>query len=246
MEKIDLNSRVAYYIQLKNILKSLIQSGKLSQGEKLPSEHELCDLYQVSRTVIRQALMELEREGLILRLQGKGTFISVPKMDLAATYFLSGFGDFLIRRGMSVKNEVLLKEVVKANSKIVRNFQGLKKDQKVFHFERVRIVDGDPLVLSNTYLPLKLCPEIVNMDISYSLYSILFQCSGIVIDRGDVSFEAVPANKRESELFNLPLGSPMLLNSAKIFDKAGNQIEYTVSVFRGDKSKIDAKIFRAE
>jgi len=242
MDYVDLNSRVAYYLQLITILKSKIRSGEYSQGDQLPSELDLGSQFNVSRTVVRQALLELEREGLIQRLQGKGTFVAEPKMDLAVTYFLSGFGDALIRRGMSVVNRVLIQEVIEASGRIARNLQSVKIGEQVFHFERVRLVDGDPLVISNTYIPTKLCPEIVNMDMSRSLYANLKLVGGITIECGDVSFEAVPANEKEAEIFNLPVGTPMLLNSARIFDNNGNQIEYTSSVFRGDRSRIDAKI----
>ena len=78
---ISLNSFIPYYIQLLEILKGKISSGEWKPGDKLPSEPELCEIYGVSRTVVRQALQEMEYDGLIARKKGVGTFITEPKID---------------------------------------------------------------------------------------------------------------------------------------------------------------------
>jgi GntR family transcriptional regulator len=75
-KSIDFDSNIPYYIQLIEVLKSMIASGQWKPGDQIPSEPDLCDTYGVSRTVVRQALREIELDGLIVRRKGKGTFVA--------------------------------------------------------------------------------------------------------------------------------------------------------------------------
>ncbi len=243
-EKINLGSKMAYYLQVKDSIRRKIELGDLLPGEKLPSEKKLCDHFSVSRSVIRQSLIELSQEGFVYTQHGKGTFVADRKMNLAVKYFISGFGDSLIRQGMKVRNEVLVHEVIKATEKIVENLSSVEIGDKVLYFERVRFIDEVPLVYSKTHLPIKLFPEIEKMDMTQSLYSNIKKAADIEIESGKVHFEAVSANEIESKIFNLPIGAPMLLNWARVYDKEGNQIEFTKSIFRGDLARIEADIYK--
>jgi GntR family transcriptional regulator len=80
-EKINFESYIPYYIQLMDILKEKVQTGVWAPGDQIPGEQDLCEIYGVSRTVVRQALLELELEGVINRRKGKGTFIALPKIN---------------------------------------------------------------------------------------------------------------------------------------------------------------------
>ncbi len=95
-EIINFDSRIPYYIQLMDILKEKVQIGDWAPGSQIPGEQDLCELYGVSRTVVRQALRELELEGVINRRKGKGTFISLPKikrrLSSKTDRFLPGYG----------------------------------------------------------------------------------------------------------------------------------------------------------
>ena len=90
-KKIDFNSLIPFYIQLMDTLRAKITQGEWQPGDQLPGEHTLCDTYGVSRTVVRQALRELELEGLIYRRKGKGSFVSKPKISGALAQKLTGF-----------------------------------------------------------------------------------------------------------------------------------------------------------
>ncbi|MCB0153854.1 MAG: GntR family transcriptional regulator, partial [Anaerolineae bacterium] len=88
---IDRSSHIPYYIQVKKSILQQIDSGVWQKGTQLPGEPELCRLFDVSRTVIRQALKELEFEGLITREKGKGTFVDEPRIDQGLIQELTGF-----------------------------------------------------------------------------------------------------------------------------------------------------------
>lgn len=243
-EKINLNSKVAYYLQMKEILQAKIERGDYKPGDRLPSEVEFCRMYNVSRSVVRQTLMELEYEGLIIKQRPKGTFVAEPKMILAINYLRGGFGESLTRQGLNVDNRVLTNEVLLASNRLASNFNNVEVGEELIHVERVRYVNGSPLVLSNTYIPLNLCPRLKEADFSQSIFGALKELGGIEMERGEINFEAVGATEKESEIFNLPVGTPMLLHRAKTFDQQNNQIEYALSVFRGDQSRVEGVINR--
>ena len=99
MELIRQNSPVALYYQLKSILAQKIMNNEWQVGDRLPSEFELCKEYGVSRITVRQALAELEKDGLIKRRQGVGTFVTVPKIEQQLTSFYS-FSEEFRKRGL--------------------------------------------------------------------------------------------------------------------------------------------------
>ena len=95
---INFDSHIPYYIQLIEALKEKISLGEWKVGDQLPSEPELCEIYGVSRTVVRQALREIELEGLITRRKGKGTFIAEPKISESLAQKLTGFYQDMIEQ----------------------------------------------------------------------------------------------------------------------------------------------------
>ena len=115
---IDRQSYVPLYVQVKDSLKDLIDSGGRAPGEQLPGEPELCRLYDVSRTVIRQALRDLELEGLITRAKGRGTFVAEPKLREGLFQELTGFYDDMAGKGRPPVSQVLAQEVIPASPKI--------------------------------------------------------------------------------------------------------------------------------
>src|SRR3990172_1139894 len=98
-KSIVFESNIPYYLQLIDLLKEKIAQGTWKPGDQIPSEPELCSIYGVSRTVVRQALMELELEGLIIRRKGKGTFIAEPKINESLVQKLTGFYQDMVDRG---------------------------------------------------------------------------------------------------------------------------------------------------
>jgi GntR family transcriptional regulator len=175
--QIQFDSNIPYYVQLVEILKEPIRRSELKPGDQLPGEFELCEQFGISRTVVRQALQELEKEGLIQRRKGKGTFVAPSKIDENLVQKLTGFYQDMTSRGQAPKSQVLRFEVIPVCPKIAELLQ-LSTDQNVFVIERLRSVNDDPIVLVTTYLPYHLCPELGRYDLSeQSLYAILSKSS---------------------------------------------------------------------
>ena len=110
-DAINFDSHIPYYIQLMDILREKVQQSEWRPGDQIPGEQDLCERYQVSRTVVRQALRELEYEGVITRQKGKGTFISLPKISEGLVQKLTGFYQDMVERGLKPGSQVLHQEV---------------------------------------------------------------------------------------------------------------------------------------
>jgi GntR family transcriptional regulator len=243
--RIDFNSNIPYYIQLVEMLKVHIHGNELKPGDQLPGEFELCEQYGISRTVVRQALLELEKKGLIQRRKGKGTFVAPPKIDENLIQKLTGFYQDMTNRGQAPKTQVLGFEILPASPKIAELLH-LSAGQEVFSIERLRSVGDDPIVLVTTYIPFHLCPHLERFDLSdQSLYAILEHEFGLTLSHGRRTIEAVSANKREAELLGIPQGAPLILLDSVTYLADGTPVEYYHAVHRGDRSRFVVELVRA-
>jgi GntR family transcriptional regulator len=240
MELIRENSPVALYHQLKAILTQKITSGQWPVGHRLPTESELCNQYGVSRITVRRALAELEREGLIKRRQGVGTFISVPKIEQQLTSFYSLTEEFR-KRGLNPRSAVEKLVIVVPSPTISRALE-LPEKEKVYYLKRLRFADEVLMAIEETYLPAKLFPGLTKeMLDTTALYDVMRNTYGIVAASAKETFGAVAVNEQEAVLFGLPPGHPAL--DLERYTYAGDQcVEYTRGVVRGDKFRFEVRL----
>ena len=243
---IDRDSYVPYYAQVKNVLEGKIESGEWQTGDQIPSEPELTRVFGVSRAVIRQALGNLEHEGLILRRQGKGTFVAGPKIVEGLVQKLTGFYQDMVERGRVPVTQVLKQEVVPVSPKVA-SYLGLEPGTPVIVLERLRFIDDEPILLVITYLPYHLCPGISDEGFSHqSLYACMEQKHGLFIARGHRYIEAVPAGEREAALLGVDVGAPLILLDSVSYLDDGTPIEYYRALHRGDRSRFLVELIRVE
>lgn len=240
---INFDSNISYYVQLLEILKSKIENSEWKVGDKLPSEAELCAQYGVSRTVVRQALRELELDGNIYRRKGKGTFVTEVKIQEGLVQELLGFHQDMSARGKNVTTRVLNQEIIRANKKISTNLN-ISVDDPVIWIKRLRYIDGEPLVLVSTYLPLTLCPQVANANLEGSLYSYLKNSCNIELVSGHRIIEAVGATEEEADLLNCEVGDPMIFLRSVSFIENGTPIEFYEAVHKGDRSRFEVDLIR--
>lgn len=241
---IDFDSNIPYYIQLIEALKEKISQGDWKPGDQIPSEPELCETYGVSRTVVRQALGEIELEGLVVRRKGKGTFVAEPKINESLAQKLTGFYQDMVERGHKPITQVLEHRVVPANKKVA-GYLGIEPDTTVVEIKRLRFVADEPIVLVTSYLPYHLCPALANADLTnQSLYKFLEQEVGLMIARGRRTIEAVGANEYEAELLHIDKGAPLILLNSVSYLEDGTPIEYYHAVHRGDRSRFEVELVR--
>ena len=244
LEKIDFSSYIPYYVQLIRLIKSQISNGVWKPGDQIPGEPELCDQYGISRTVVRQALRELEIEGLILRRKGRGTFVAQPKVNEGLAQKLTGFYEDMVAQGHVPVTQTLNHSVEPASSKIAKWLE-IKPGNKVFDIRRLRSIDDTPFQLVNSYIPYDLCPQLENVDLTNrSLYNVLEKDCGLIIARGRRYIEAVAANETEAKLLEIEHGAPLVMLDSISFLENGRPIEYFHAVHRGDRARFEVELVR--
>jgi GntR family transcriptional regulator len=241
---IDRSSPIPYYIQVKDALQLRIQDGSWQPGDQIPGEPELCRMFDVSRTVIRQALNDLVYRGLLVRKKGKGTFVAEPKIRESLVQKLTGFHQDMVEQGYTPVTRVLKQGLVPANRKVAA-YLGIDEGTEVVEIERVRFVQDEPIQLTTTYLPYRLCPELLQQDLTdKSLYIFLEKQCGIMIARGHRSIEAVPANDYEARLLQVKKGAPLIMLNSVSFLSDGTPIEYYHALHRGDRTRFEVELVR--
>lgn len=247
-DKLVINKEIGipYYYQLKQFIINEIESNRWKSGQQILPEMKICEILGISRTVVRQAIQELVNEGYIIKKKAKGTFVAEPKINENLVQRLMGFYEDMTARGFKVKNDILKQEVIEAPKKIA-NFLNLRKNEKVTVISRLRRLNNEPVVLDTTYIPYKMCPDLLDEDMTNkSLYEFLEGKHKFEIDRGRRFIEAVIADGREAKLLNIKKGSPLVLIESISYLKDGRAIEYYHAVHRGDRSRFVVELRRTK
>lgn len=244
VQTINFSSHIPYYIQLMELLKSQILAKKWFPGEQIPGEQDLCDTYGVSRTVVRQALRELELDGVITRRKGKGTFVAEPKISEGLVQHLTGFYQDMVDRGLNPVTRVLHQNVVGASEKVA-HFLEIPVGTEVVDIQRLRFIDDMPIQLVTTYIPYQVYPPVAKVDLTNrSLYEFLEKEGGISLARGRRYIEAVLAAETEALLLGIERGAPLLMLDSVSYAENGQPIEYYHALHRGDRSRFEVELVR--
>lgn len=234
MGKIDKSSRIPLYAQLMDILIDDMKNN-LEEDEKLKSEREICEFYDVSRTTVRQALDQLEREGYIYKQHGKGTFVSSKKLNQELTSFYS-FTEEMKKLGKNPTSDLVGFELIESSGKIQTMF-GLEESTIFYKISRIRNADGEPMMYEITYLPFDRFEGLKKVDLEHTaMYDVLEEKYNLVIDSASEEFQPIATSKLESIYLGVEEGSPSQKIERYTYE-GKNLVEYTVSTARGDKFK---------
>ena len=184
---LSLDSDIPLYAQLVGIIKRNISTGVLAVGALLPSEAELCRCLSISRNTVRQAIGELEDEGLVVRKRGRGTFVADPATNRRGVRY--SFTTEVSSMG-KVPSSTLVDFAVEVPGAAICKKMELREGTPVYCFTRVRNVDGEPLILETSYYPQYIYPNLTrDMLQTHSFYSLLYHV-GIVPFAADESYAA--------------------------------------------------------
>ena len=229
------------YDQLRQAIADRVLVNRLEPGDALPSEHQLCEEFGVSRTVVRQALAQLENEGLVLRVKGKGTFVAEPKTGERFMPTLLGLYDDARQRGGVLHSEVLDHRLVPASAEISQHLQ-IAPGEPVVQLYRLRHLDGEPWALSTSWLPERIGRVTFEADMtSESLYRVL-ERRGFVGHTGWRSVEAVVADPDTANLLGTEPGKPVLKLKSLRRDERGEPIDFFEAYHRGDRSRFEFEL----
>jgi len=238
---LDKSGFIPLYFQIQRTLMDQIRSGDLSEGDPLPSEEELGRVYQVSRMTARQALHGLKINGYAVSQKGRGTFVTRPKLEKNIMH-LRGFTEDMKHLGMEPSSKLLEQNVVGAEAELAEKLK-VEVDETVMRLRRLRLADGIPMALEDSYIPLRQFPGLEKISFAKrSLYSVLRENFGVRIAYADEVIEALPATREESELLTIPKKSSILSISRIIMTTEEVPIEFACSRYRGDRYRASIRI----
>lgn len=242
--KVDKESPLPIYYQLKEKLKEEIEEGHFQAHERLPSERELENSYGISRMTARRALSELEMEGYVYREQGKGSFVAEPKFRQALLR-LTGFTEDMHSRGLKPGSEVLDSTMIQGDSELREKLEA-NPEENFFRLQRIRLAEGEPLAIETAVIRYKLCPGIEEIDFNNrSLYETLQKQFSLNLSSANQTVEATLADEFEAETLEVQTGAPMLATERTTYLSDSHQpIEFTRSVYRGDRYRLFVELER--
>lgn len=237
MKPLQQNSVIPLYHQLMERLKESIERESWKPGDKIPSENQLMDEYGVSRNTAKKAIEELVQEGILYRIQGKGTFVAKPKLQQSLMGFYS-FRKVLKENGLNPKDIILKIEEVKPSKKIMNALQ-LDGNENVIEMKRLRCANNEPFILESSFIPKSVVTDMEQLKKvgEISLYDLLAQQFNVVVSRAKEAFEPVLIRADESEYLQTKDGRPALLLERIAYDSAEQPVEYCRSIVRGDRCR---------
>lgn len=225
---LDANSPVPLYHQLGEVLRGQMEAERWTPGRKLPSEHELCQAYGVTRPTVRQALECLLREGLVTKRRGLGTFVAPPKAPVGL-FALAGTTEAFARQRLKLKTRVLRLEVV--------NGCPLAEEaapRRWVRIERLRQVNGKAALFERTWILAEAVPGMEKMNLTdRSLYATLRSRFGLEVEAGAQRFMAVAAEPRIARALGVKNGAPVL-RVVRRLDLTGRRGAFRVELFAAD------------
>jgi GntR family transcriptional regulator len=231
--EIDRHNGTPIYIQLREIIRAHIVSA-CPPGSALPSERDLAERFGLARMTVRQAIDALVGEEVIERVVGLGTFVRKPKLDLQVK--LTSYSEEMQRRGMVPAAKVLSFEQIGASAFLARELQ-LEEGTPLVRFRRLLLADNEPMSVDENFIPAHRVPGLLDGEPPTSLYNVLSERFGLVMEWGEDMIEATAASPSTARLLNVEVGSPLLKIQRHAF-VARAMVDYSVSYYRADRYKL--------
>lgn len=244
MAALNRDSPIPYYHQLKSILiEQIMAADEVHEPLPLPTEKELQEKFQVSRSVVRQAISELVQDGYVVRQQGRGTFALPhklrhnPQPEKARSLGLSGY---LKERGIASRTSLISREITTASARVALSLN-LLDDKRVLHFERLRLAGETAIGIQRVYVPVRVLAslpnELADEDLLYGASSMdyLRERLGVVIGKSARTIEATALDRETAELLHSEVGQPALQVRRVVYAVSGEAVEFFDAIYRGDE-----------
>jgi len=238
--------RTPLWSQVKTSILEMIREKAIGANSPLPSEKELCELYKVSRTVVREALNQLVYEHVIYKRQGKGAFVAGKREEQDFVGSVVGFSGELMDKHRRITRRVLVQRIATPSERAQKHLRlppGDGPESKVVEVSRVQMVDGIPRLLVHHSIPARMAPGLESVPLqTRSFYDVLQKQYGILFRRADRWIEAVMPTKEEAHLLGIAPTSPLLAIESCALSERGDAIEYYYALFRTDLASLHIRI----
>ena len=236
-------SPVPLYTQVKENLRERILDGSYPAHAKLPAESELSAIFGVSRITVRQALNDLQKEGVIFKIPGKGTFVSKPKAFQQLTQ-LEGFGEAMSRMGYEIYNQVISHKAIPAPAQVAQQLK-VAPGTLITEIKRVRHLNREPVSLELTYLAHEIGERLRKEDLAgRDIFLILENDYGIALGRADLQIDAMLADDTLAHALRIQQGTAVLRIERLTHAADGAPLDFEYLYFRGDAFQYRLQIAR--
>jgi GntR family transcriptional regulator len=229
------------YVEIAEYLRGLI--AEASPGDRLPSDADLCERFDVSRMTARQAVTLLANEHLLERKRGSGTFVSTRRVPRALGSPLS-FSESMRIRGMEPSSRVLRAGPVKLSPEDAEAL-GIDSASQAIILERLRLADGVPMAIERAVIPSNES-DLLDEDLTSESLHEIFERRGRVPTRALAEVGARSATKRERELLEMPAHGVVLTEIRTIFDQHGAPLEHTSTFYVAERYAFTAVLYRSQ
>jgi GntR family transcriptional regulator len=230
---LDQTAMKPLYVQLMEELETKIQTGEYKQGEKIMTENEMAKVYGVSLITVRKAVGSLMEKGLVIRKQGKGTFVTRPKMARNIRK-LQSFSEMCEQMGVTPGAKMLENRLVRADEKTASRL-GIRAGSQVVYISRLRYADMEPVAIEKNYFPLKYAFLLDAKFDDNSLFDYLREKNGLVVAASEKLIELCQVTAEEAELLNVKKGSYFIFVRSTAFDASGDPLYAGVQIINGDR-----------
>lgn len=230
---------VSLQFQLRSKLLEKVENKFWLPGAQIPSERELCTEYGVSRITVREVVKELVQEGYLVRKQGKGTFVSLPKFEheFSSSYSLS---QDIEREGLHSDFRLLHIRIMKASPQLQQVF-GIADGSEVYEIVRLRLIGDEPFAWERAYTPQQYMNGASEEQLQREgLYMTLFRCSGLMAEEASVEAEAINSPDDIAEQLQLKRKAAVLFLT-RLTTAQNRCIEYCESYIRSDRYRFKYK-----
>jgi GntR family transcriptional regulator len=241
---INRDSPVPLHHQVRTYLLGCIERGDLQPGQQLLQEREYAARFGISLAPVRQAILDLVKEGLLYRVPGRGTFVREQKVEEKIS-ILSSFTESMRAKGLHADLRVTQLQVGSAPPAIKAGFE--QGDSQFLFLQRVALIEGKAIALLSSYLPAHLVPGIESLDFNgRSLYKTLEERYGIVLVRAESTIEVVRCSSAQSNVLGIPAGTPMLQVEGKTYDVTDRCVEFAQVLYRAEYFRFTIESFRRD
>jgi len=235
-------SAVPMHSQIREIIRRRVLDGTYAPHSQMPSESQMMTAFEVSRITIRQALGDLQKEGLIFKVAGKGSFVAKPKAFQNLSR-LQGFGEAMGPSGYETFSQVLSMRQVPASDVVARRLQ-LALGDAVYEIQRLRYLNREPISVDQSYFPLALGERLAQEDLpTRDIFVILENDFGLHLTHADVQIEAISADEFLARQLRIAEDSP-LLRIERLTYADDQPIDFEFLYYRGDAFQYRLRIDR--
>ena len=239
--KTAFHSRVPRYHRIAEALRERIRVGELASGSRLDNQRQLAKSFGVTLMTLRQALELLEREHLITRRHGLGTFVAAPSVDYDILQLRRFAGD-LSAKGEHVATRLLGTRFAAADRRVAEALR-LAGRPRVFVLDRLRLVDEHPMSLQRSFLPSPLGDEVIRADLALTpLHQVLEFKLGVVVTRASETVSAVRLGRREARDLGCRAGVPAFESERVSYDAGGAPVVFDRAFIPGDRFRITREL----